>query len=623
MAGEVMHAIWCWEEGAATVQQFAAADASQLEAAYLKQLFWGQDNPNSNDSPLALSDFEIDIQAMAGRKLFGAQGRVALSRSPALVPSGGSVPSRSGGMKITYCAAEVGSLLAPPALSHACLNGDARVARGLLFEFGDFASALLDAESQATGVHALLLPCRLFLCCCSLGQALTVRFLLAVLHVAASQGHLDVVKCLVASGAALSSQTRQGANPLHAAASYNCQSVVEFLVRMGATVDSRTSQEATPLFLAAQAGSVEAVRFLLERGADANAAAANGATPLIVAAEGGHTSVIETLVSAGADLDRADTEGVTALMIASHFGRMDVVEYLLNVVGDQRKFDPDVASTAGATPLFMAAQNGHASVVRLLAQTGSKLDVSFKDPAGDEWDAHEAALINGYENLAEALEAWAATPALIRLTGTRVKRGQRYRVSKRAVVRESYDMVSKQVSSLNAGDVVVALDGRQISTSTKESGEGVMQTRVRFENGWVSLNARDGTPLLVLLDDNQNGASPWQKLQASVTSTNSLPSGDDIFASLGAFGFTDEAQSVEPRRRFRRQTEAVMPAFSNDRRLSGDSSSLPSFAEIPRFGGNPAAAGSPAAGSPVVIGSPEVIGESPNLFPFPHWYHIW
>ena len=283
--------------------------------------------------------------------------------------------------------------------------------------------------------------------------------------------------------------------------------------------------------------------------------------------------------------------------MAAKSGRNSVVQILIGAGADVNATGNN-AALYKSTSLHMAAQNGHAGVVRLLAETGATLDVSFKEESGDTWDAHEAALMNDHDKLAEALEAWTANPSLIR---TAVKRGQRYRVTKRLVVRESYDLSSRQVSSLDGGDIIVALDSRQIATRSKEvGGEDVLQTRVRFETGWISLNARDGGALLRLVNDEDGDmSSPWKAIQASVNGTNSMPTDNDIFSSLGAFGFTSE-ESGAPRR-IRRQTEAVMPGLRDDQQRLGHGSTMASFGQS-GHSSRDAAASSPPQVSPEVVG---------------------
>ena len=64
-------------------------------------------------------------------------------------------------------------------------------------------------------------------------------------------------------------------------------------------------------------------------------------------------------VEVGADNDRAETSGATPLYIAAQNGYLDVVHHLVEVGADK-----DQAQNRGATPLHIATQNGHLHVVR-------------------------------------------------------------------------------------------------------------------------------------------------------------------------------------------------------------------------------------------------------------------
>ena len=69
------------------------------------------------------------------------------------------------------------------------------------------------------------------------------------IHIAAFQGHLEVVRFLVEPGANKNQGRRDdGAAPLHVAAHRDRLEIVRFLVESGANKDEGTDNGSTPLF---------------------------------------------------------------------------------------------------------------------------------------------------------------------------------------------------------------------------------------------------------------------------------------------------------------------------------------------------------------------------------------
>lgn len=71
------------------------------------------------------------------------------------------------------------------------------------------------------------------------------------LHLAAQQGHKEVVQLLAALGAKLDERDRTGYEPTHEAALYGHVNCLMILVAMGASINSKTDDSKTPLHLAA------------------------------------------------------------------------------------------------------------------------------------------------------------------------------------------------------------------------------------------------------------------------------------------------------------------------------------------------------------------------------------
>lgn len=101
------------------------------------------------------------------------------------------------------------------------------------------------------------------------------------LHVAASEGTLDMVKALVSAGASFDLPDVSGVTPLIHAAAAGKPDIVRYLLDLGADIHHRTNSGGTALIWAAMGGRVapdmpETIRLLLYRGSDIEAKTENG-----------------------------------------------------------------------------------------------------------------------------------------------------------------------------------------------------------------------------------------------------------------------------------------------------------------------------------------------------------
>ena len=100
------------------------------------------------------------------------------------------------------------------------------------------------------------------------------------LHFSSEQGHLEVIRILLANGMDVNVKARDTI-PLHLAALNGRLDVVELLLDSDADMNAKNQQGGTPLHLAAQEGHQDVVATLLDHGADVNARGGeNLATPL-------------------------------------------------------------------------------------------------------------------------------------------------------------------------------------------------------------------------------------------------------------------------------------------------------------------------------------------------------
>ena len=82
------------------------------------------------------------------------------------------------------------------------------------------------------------------------------------LHWAASQGHTDAIKALVAAGASVEAQDDTKWTPLHYAASQGHADAIKALVAAGASVEAQAIGKRTPLDVAVSQGHADAISIL-------------------------------------------------------------------------------------------------------------------------------------------------------------------------------------------------------------------------------------------------------------------------------------------------------------------------------------------------------------------------
>ena len=100
-----------------------------------------------------------------------------------------------------------------------------------------------------------------------------------------------------------------------------------------------------------------------------------GRTAVFVAAQNGCLGALQVLwEEAGANLETPDNRRATPLHIAAYNGHLDVVEYLLT-----EGVEMDVVDDNDNSPISLAAQQGHFRVVRLLIERGASWNFQLPD----------------------------------------------------------------------------------------------------------------------------------------------------------------------------------------------------------------------------------------------------
>ena len=141
---------------------------------------------------------------------------------------------------------------------------------------------------------------------------------------------------------------------------------------------------------------------------DIRAADAEGATYTHVAAQANQPDILRALLDAGADARRRRNDGATPLFVAAQEGAAACVRLLLYVTSNDAAHNDE--DEDGVTPLYAAAAHGHLDVVMFLLGRGAPADRAMRDGATPLFIACQ----NGHEAVARALLARAAKPDVTR-----------------------------------------------------------------------------------------------------------------------------------------------------------------------------------------------------------------
>ncbi|XP_028981974.1 serine/threonine-protein phosphatase 6 regulatory ankyrin repeat subunit A [Diachasma alloeum] len=223
----------------------------------------------------------------------------------------------------------------------------------------------------------------------------------SALHLAAEHGYQKVCDALLASKAFINSKSRVGRTALHLASMNGNTDLVRFLVQdHSAVIDVLTLRKQTPLHLAAGSGQLEVCKLLLELGASIDATDDQGQKPIHAAAMNNYAEVAQLFLQRHPSLVMACTkDGNTCAHIAAMQGSVRVIEELM-------KFDRQGVISARnklteATPLQLAAEGGHAEVVKALVRAGA----SCADENRAGFTAVHLAAQNGHGQVLEVMRS--------------------------------------------------------------------------------------------------------------------------------------------------------------------------------------------------------------------------
>ena len=136
---------------------------------------------------------------------------------------------------------------------------------------------------------------------------------------AAEKGNIRKVKRLLLTEGLNVNVTSddRGETPLHLAAKNGHANVVRLLLDVGAVVDEWCNSKCTALFKASREGHVEVMEVLLKSNADINRANDEGFSPLMIASFLNNVAATTLLLASGADKNQRDKSEHTPLMAAA------------------------------------------------------------------------------------------------------------------------------------------------------------------------------------------------------------------------------------------------------------------------------------------------------------------
>ena len=215
------------------------------------------------------------------------------------------------------------------------------------------------------------------------------------LHIAASNGTLDIVEFIANKNAGINMTDFKGRTPLHCAAERGFVDVASFLVESLAIMEAKDRLGRTPLYVAAEGGFQGVVDLLADNGADVNAFRSQGKKrrpALVAAAAGGHSEVVAALINHGARVNNRMKGEDSALLLAIQKGQKETVDVLI-----QNGADMNYANAQGETPLIAAARLGADDVFdEVLGARSENRKLNVNTANANNETALSVAVSNGY-----------------------------------------------------------------------------------------------------------------------------------------------------------------------------------------------------------------------------------
>ena len=165
----------------------------------------------------------------------------------------------------------------------------------------------------------------------------------APLHIASTNGHLDMVRLLALLGADISTPDATGATPAYLAAQRGWPEVVRELALLGADLTTPNNDGATPVIMAAHEGHAQTIRVLAEFKVDVTTAPSapttyNTYTPLALSVYFAHFEAAKTLLLLGAPVTINDLKQCSDAAGNAQRLRADLQAWAADTLAQHRAF---------------------------------------------------------------------------------------------------------------------------------------------------------------------------------------------------------------------------------------------------------------------------------------------
>ncbi|KFO62919.1 Ankyrin repeat and death domain-containing protein 1B, partial [Corvus brachyrhynchos] len=187
---------------------------------------------------------------------------------------------------------------------------------------------------------------------------------------ACEKGHVDMINNLIALKLFTSEKDKvnEGNTALHLAAKNGHSEVVEILLEQWEEINDLNQNEETPFYLAVEGGHEKCAELLLEAGSDINVLTQNNTSALQVAIQNGHLSLVTFLIDKNIDLIPKPEQKNSPLHLAVISNNLPVVKSLLDA-----NHDINSLNQRQETPLHLAADLGNVELVEVLLKSGCNL----------------------------------------------------------------------------------------------------------------------------------------------------------------------------------------------------------------------------------------------------------